>query len=378
MDLDPAVTTYQDEGVPSVDEPVQALRRLLRTDPGFADEPRRLARGLLDLLPYDDRAVRLLALGAELGVPALIGDGQLADARRALMDRAGLHPDAAGWVVEAWRAVGAGERVSDFGAVRLAAWPDGTLLVVTRESRGVFGATVDGSGPSHWRLLAPAAGAGGLAVSAVTERIVVAWPQTQGVYALEVHNRDGTLAGDPPEPVTEVRAGLTPDTPFAILAVDESLNHLVWPVDGGRLRRGTWRAWPSDDPDEDLPPVGATVTALDAGRVSPDAALLVVATDHGRVLATRWDLLGEHVTSWREVALPGAAVTVAAAGRLLFAETADGEIVDGGGAVVAPASGERLVAAAAAGDTAWLASVTADTMTLSRPGSGAAWSLRAP
>ena len=86
--------------MPTADEPVRALRRLLRTDPGFAGEPRRLGRGLLDLLPHDERAVRLLTLAAEAGVPALVGDGPPADARRALIDGAGLHPEAAGWVVD--------------------------------------------------------------------------------------------------------------------------------------------------------------------------------------------------------------------------------------------------------------------------------------
>jgi hypothetical protein len=364
--------------VPSVDEPVRALRRLLRADPGFPGDPRRFGRGLLDLLPADDRAVRLLTVAAEIGVPALVGDGRLADARRALIDRAGLHPEAASWVVDVWRAAaaGAGEAVGSFGAVRVAAWPDGTLLVVTRDSRGVFGATVGRSGPSPWRLLAPGAGAGTLAVSAEGARVVVAWIQTHGVYAVEVHHSDGTLAADPPEPVAEPRAGLSPETPFAILAVDETLHHLVWAVDGGRVRRGTWRAWPSDEPDEDLPPVGAAVTALDAGRISPDRALLATATDAGRVLVAGWDLPGEHVAAWREVALPGAAVTVAAAGSQVFAAAAAGEIVDGAGEVVRPADGERLVAAA--GDPAWLATVAADTMTLSRPGSGEAWSLPAP
>jgi hypothetical protein len=364
--------------VPTADEPVRALRRLLRTDPGFAGEPRRLGRALLDLLPHDDRAVRLLTLAAECGVPALAGDGRLADARRALIDGAGLHAEAAGWAVDVWRAAASGEPVTGFGPVRLAAWPDGTLLVVTRDSRGVFGATVGTAGPSPWRLLAPGAGPGGLAVSADDERVVVAWPQTEGVYAVEARHRDGALAADPPEPVAEARAGLTPGTPFAILAVDETLNHLVWPVDAGRLRRGTWRAWPSDEPDEDLPPAGAAVTALDFGRVSPDVAVLVVVTDGGRVLAARWDLAGDHVAAWREVVLPGAAVAAVVAGSQVFAATADGEIVVGAGRVARAASGERLVAAVAAGDTAWLATVAADTVTLIRPGSGAAWSLRAP
>ena len=206
--------------------------------------------------------------------------------------------------------------------------------------------------------------------------VVVAWPQTEGVYAVEVRHRDGTLATDPPEPVTGARAGLTPDSPFAILAVDETLNHLVWPVDGAGLRRGIWRAWPSDDPDEGLPPVGAAVTALDAGRVSPDVAQLVAATDSGRVLAARWDLPGDHVATWREVALPDAAVTAVAAGPRVFGgpRTARSSTAR---AVVRPASGERLAAAAAA-DPTWLATVAADTLTLIRPGSGAAWSLRAP
>ena len=370
------MTTYQDEGVPSLDEPVRALRRLLRTDPGFPGEPRRLGRGLLDLLPQDDRAVRLLTVSAEIGVPGLVGDGRLGDARRALIDRAGLDPEAAGWVVDVWRAAGEDEPGHGFGAVRLAAGPDGTLLVVTRDERGVFGATVGRSGPSPWRLLAPAAGAGTLAVSAEGAGAVVAWPQTQGVYAVQVHIRNGTLAADPPEPVTGARAGLTPASPFAILAVDETLHHLVWPVDGGRVRRGAWRAWPSDEPDEDLPPPGAAVTALDVGRPSPGTALLVAATDSGRVLAADWNLPGDHVAAWRQMALPGPAAAVAAAGSRVFAEIADGGIVGRAGDVVRAASGERLVAAA--GDPAWLATVAAGTMTLSRPGSDTAWSLRAP
>ncbi|MCU7727004.1 hypothetical protein ODJ79_25025 [Actinoplanes sp. KI2] len=387
--------------MPSADEPIRALRRLLRLDPAVAGEPRRLGRGLLDLLPHDDRAVRLLTVAAELGVPAMVGDGQLADARRVLADRAGLHPEAAAWVVDVWhaavahdpvdvgraavaddpvdagRAAVADEPVGGFGPVRLAAWPDGTLLVVTRDARGVFAAAVGRSGPSPWRLLASASGAGGLAVSAEGDRIVVAWAQPEALYAVEVRHRGGVLAADPPEPVTGARAGLTPDKPLAILAVDETLHHMMWPVGDGRLCLGTWRAWPSDDPDAELPPAGAAVTALDTGRLSPDAVLLVAATERGRVLTARWDVPAEHVAPWRVVTMPEAAA-VAAAGSRVFAATVHGEIVDDAGEVLATVSGERLVAATAAGDTAWLATVVADTMTLSRPGSGADWSLRAP
>ncbi|SNY65275.1 hypothetical protein [Paractinoplanes atraurantiacus] len=326
--------------MPRFDEPTRALRRLLRADPELAGEPRRLGRGLLDLLPHDDRAVRLLALGAELGVPALVAQGRPADARRALIDRAGLHPEAAGWVVETWRAAGGEDPAGGFGPVRLAAWPDGTLLVVTREERGVFGATVGASGPSQWRLLAPSAGPGGLAVSMEGERVVVAWPQAGGVYACEAYRGDGAFGAAPPELVAEERPGLTPGAPFTFVAVDETLNQFVWPLNGGRMRRGTWRAWPSDEPDENLPSVGATVSTLDVGRPAPDVAVLVATTVDGRVLTAEWNLSSGHVAAWRETERPGAAT--------------------------------------AAGDTAWLATVAADMLTLSRPGAGAVWSLRAP
>ncbi|MEW2593933.1 hypothetical protein AB0893_26310 [Micromonospora aurantiaca] len=390
-------------GVLSVDEPGRALRRLLHTDPAFAAEPRRLSRGLLDLLPHDDRAVRLLTVGAELGVPNLLARGEPHAARRVLSEQAGLRPDIADWVVAVWRMATTDEVPpapgSGGGVVRLAAWRNGVLMVVSRNARGIFAATVDSSGPTPWEKLATPSidGNSDVAVTMNGEQAVVVWPGAQGAQAAEVRRRDDVLTAGTPRLVVEARDGVAPRGPITALTIDDSLHHLVWSVDGHRLRRSTWRAWPADDPDDDLPTCGAPgekATRLDVGRASDDLAWLAAATDRGRILVTRWDLARDDIASWVSVALPGKVVTVAVAGSRVFAGMVTGEVVAvradavfarrGWAAVTVRGPGTRAdsLAAAIVGDETWLATGGVDTvLTQVAPAGqppGRPWSLGTP
>lgn len=386
----------------SVDEPGRALRRLLQTDSTFAAEPRRLSRGLLDLLPHDDRAVRLLAVGAELGVPNLLAHGEPDAARRVLSEQAGLRPDIADWVVAVWRTATTDEVRPAAGSgdvVRLAAWPNGVLMVVSRNARGIFAAAVGRSGPTPWQKLATPLndGISDVAVTRNGERAVVVWPGAQGAHAAEVHCRQDVVTADTPRLVVEARDGVALRGPITALTIDESLHHLVWSVDGHRLRRSTWRAWPADDPDDDLPACGAPgekATRLDVGRASDDVAWLAAATDRGRILVTRWDIARDDIASWISVAVPGEVVTVAVAGSRVFAGMVTGEVVAvradavfarrGWDAVTVRAPGTRAdsLAAAIVGDETWLAVGGVDTvLTQVAPSgqrAGRSWSLGTP
>ncbi|MGX6603194.1 hypothetical protein ACWKSP_13790 [Micromonosporaceae bacterium Da 78-11] len=322
------------------DGPGRALRRLLDADRAFADEPRRLGRALLDLLPYDDRAVRLLVLGAELGVPTLLKNGEPAAARQALTDRAGLQPDVADWIVALWQ-TGAGNSgttadrprppVAAASALRLAAWPDGMLLVVARADAGVFGAVVDPRAlrPPVWQLLAtpPGRGSGDVAVTVDGEQATIVWAEAGVGYAAALHRRGTTLTAGPARVVVEPHDGLTVGDPIAALAVDDSSLDVIWSADSRRLRRSTWRTWSADAPDDELPSgcaSGEAVTRIDAGRAGPELAWLAARTDRGRVLVSRWDLGRDDIASWVPLHGVDDATDVAVAGPLLLVGSADG------------------------------------------------------
>ena len=82
-----------------------ALRAALEFDPGESGvDPERLERLLRDVLPFDDRVVELLLLGARIGVPVLVSSGRSRDALHLLATDIGLRPEVALWVVERWSA----------------------------------------------------------------------------------------------------------------------------------------------------------------------------------------------------------------------------------------------------------------------------------
>ena len=97
-----------------------ALRTALRHDPAFPDEPGRLARGLTDLLPSDERTVALLVTAARAGVPGLLARGQHREARNRLADHGGLREDVAGEIVAAWLGATVGTVPPTAGTTRAA------------------------------------------------------------------------------------------------------------------------------------------------------------------------------------------------------------------------------------------------------------------
>ncbi|MEU7866500.1 hypothetical protein [Dactylosporangium sp. NPDC049140] len=367
------------------DRPSRAIRRLLHVDRTFADEPRRLRRGLTDLLPDEDEAVRLLAAGAEAGVPALLKFGAAAQARQALVDGAGLRPGDADWVVAVWTAgldaseppraaPGAGDGPGAPEAVSMALLADGTALLLTRGTGGVHAGRV-GLGdprpaPPRWqRVAAPAEpGSRDAAVAVTGGGATIVWSDRAGVFAAEVRP-DGIGRA---RLIVPAGPGEQARRPLGALAVEDGSLDVFWSADGRRLRRGMWRSWSAEAVTLDLPPAcgaGEELRRVAVGRGGADVAWLAVATDQGRLLISRWDLGRDTVAAWVPVPLPMRVLDVAAVGGSMLVATDSGQplMFDSASAfarqAVAPPpasgrSGDRVESLAAAFDPAgvlWIA-----------------------
>ena len=408
-----------------IEGPGEALRRLLAADRTFADEPRRLRRGLLDLLPPDTdlSTVALLCTGAEAGVPALVAGGDPARALRRLGE-AGLRPEIAEWVVAVWSsAVGARPAPASTpagtpgatlmtgtpDAVRLAAWPDGTLLVVVLGGTGVLAAALEprsgeprsgspgrypGPGnrpglPLSWVPVARPASprSRDVAVTVDEERATVVWSDADGAFAAGVARTGTGVSVDAPRLVVPARDGRQIRHPIAALAVDETSLDVFWSADRQRVHRSTWRSWGADSADLALAECCAPnehLTRLDASRAGNGTAWLAARTDRGRALVARWDLGSDQIGSWTPLSAAGV-LDVALAGDTLAAAMRDGTVLLlpadlSGGALgverVTPAA--ESLAAARAGGELWLARRAGTAGLLSRWASDEARSLWAP
>lgn len=354
--------------MPDTEAARAALRRLLHADRTFADEPCRLRRALLDLLPEDDLAVRLLTVGAEVGIPALLKGGETHPARQALIDDAGLRPEMADWIVAVWSGglvtggeagaggsvtgaeswaggapAGAGAPASDgpeppFAApdvLRLAALPDGRLIIVGLGGAGVLAAFADvrsgrPAAPAWRSVAAPQSPRSrDVAVTVRGRQATVVWSDAGGVYA-----RDADPAADRPAAAARLVVPAPGDVPvrhpIGALAVDDSSLDVFWSRNRQVLRRSTWRSWAADSSELELPGCcapGEGVSRMDVGRDGADLAWLTVRTDRGRVLVSRWDVGRDDIASWVPVPLPGNAVDAAAAGAGVIMAMRDGRLL---------------------------------------------------
>jgi hypothetical protein len=333
-----------------IDDPARAVALLLQVDPTFVDEPARLRRGLLDLLPDNDRAVHLITVGAETGVPALISAGDPTSARQRLIDAAGLRDDVADWVVAVWAAGTAAEGPAappaantavpeqELGtptAVRIAAWPDGVLLVVAMGATGFFAASIDptqavATAPNWHRVASPqAALSRDAAVIVHGEEATVVWSDADGVFASAVRRPGTRLAIEPARRIVPAHGDDQPRYPLAALPADQDSIDVFWTADRQRLWRSTLRPWSTDAAPLELPAFcqpGERARRLDAALVGTDAAWLVALTDRHRLLVSRWSLTRDDLASW--VALPHATtiLDVAIGGPAVYAWTGKGSL----------------------------------------------------
>jgi len=331
--------------VPEAVEPARAVAELLSVDPTFADEPARLRRGLRDLLPDDDRAVHLLAVAAEVGVPPLLAAGQRDGAHQRLVQHAGLRPEIADWVLNAWsndRSTSGekGPPVGDAVAVRVAGWSDGSLLVAVLGSRGLFAAEVDPAKPAGcaWLKIATpqTPRSRDVAVAVRGDRGFVAWSDANGVFACDVRRQppDGSsrdLIAEPVRTVAGRRAGGEPQYPVAVLATDDWSLDVFWTADGQVVRRSTLRQWSSDAEPAEMPSGWERperISRLDADRSGAELAWLVALTDRNRVLVSRWDLARDDVTEWVPVPTSATVLDVAVAAASIVACTEAGELIE--------------------------------------------------
>ena len=363
-----------------------ALGEALRLDPTLAAEPARLRRALADLAPHDERGW-LLALGAATAVPALIGQGQAAEARAHLTDACGCRPDAARWAVSAWAlALGQGTGQDEdlpagprdgaspgFGirpgpqaaadeppdeepgpptALRVGVWPDGTPSAAVVTMRGVFAlADLRAQARGQWRRAATVQAPLSRDVSLVLDghRAEVVWTDHDGVHARSLRRAAaGRLSLGGPRLLAAPPEGEQARYPLAALGYEADTLSVAWTAGRRALVLTEERGLlPAGNPVL-LPAAtaaGERLAGLDVCTETERTAWLACRTDRGRVLAARWDLSASEVSSWRPLDLPADLLATAVVG------------LDGIPVLVAVAAGGALLSldlrAADGGRAAW-------------------------
>jgi hypothetical protein len=390
-----------------------ALAQALRLDPTLAAEPVRLRRALADLAPHDQRGW-LLALGAAVGVPELIGQAQQAEAQARLVDTCGCRPEVAGWVLSGWvlalggeladgpahqpaatapepdEAPPEGTPAAEPGApsaLRVSVWPDGTPALATVTMHGVF-VLPDAGSPARgrWRYAAPLHSplSRDVALAVGSNQAQVVWTDHDGVRARSLRrsgpssvNLDGTrLLVSPPD-------GEQARYPLAALGSGADALSIVWTADRRTLiltEVSGWLPGRATVPLSALCADGERLASLDGCAETERTAWLACRTDRGRLLVAQWDLTVGEVGQWRPLDPPVSPVAIAVAcfGGVPFvvAATGNGDLISldvriaARGAVswhsidrpepIRSAAPARIIAAAApdpgeVGKTGWLA-----------------------
>lgn len=350
-----------------------ALRSAIDFDPGgVALQPERLERLLRDALPFDDRAVELLLLGARTGVPVLVATGRARDAVHALTADIGLRQEVSTWVVNRWagglrvaplapggggghgganhpslpqppvrQAVSAGDTPAGVAFARVTATGAGVVVAATDLDGVHIGILAAGADEVAWRRLASprSAFARDVVLRRSENQVLALWSDHDGVSSRTVSDSgDGRMgpvlmmmssAGE-----DEIRYPLT-----ALPRRGTDQVELFWTRDRSNLHRTTCRPGEAGEQVVLPPPcVGReklqSLDAVEAGGVAWLAAL----TDHGRIVVSRWDLGVDLHNSWHSAAPPvtglcGAAlvpreegaptlITLARDGRLLSLDLA--------------------------------------------------------
>jgi hypothetical protein len=314
-------------------ETTAALSAALAYDPALPDEPERLGRALTDLLPFDERAVRLLTVAATAGVPALLTAGLTGEAKNRLIDQFGLRADVAAEMVDTWLAAsgrtgadvsspapGVAALVGEFPgaptAVSVGAGPAAGALVGLVTAGGVFaGLVVDGAAQGWRRVASPTAPTSRdvAVVSHEDERYVV-WTSSDGVFARGVTGTAGVPALGEPRLVARPGTG-QPRYPLAAVSDDAGSVDVLWTSDRVAVVHNVLRDW-AGSPTTDVPaaPSTARFTGLAADYAGGRTAWLAALLDDGTALVARWDLALRSIGAWTRIQPPVAlgAITVAA------------------------------------------------------------------
>jgi hypothetical protein len=292
-------------------ETAAALAELLRTDPSYAGDPERLSRALLDLLPYQPRTVRLLALGAALGVPT---SSPTAALDRLLSD-GGLQPDVAAWILAHFLAAISGEPfepsmeslVEPPGqptVVRLGVWPDGQATTAVISATGIYATNTartarPGGAPTLWRRIATPTASPSRDAALVfhSGSATILWSDVDGIHACDLRRGESRLL---------VPCG-QPRYPLAALAGDQSSLDVLWTTDREALRHSLIRTGlPTPEPKDVsfAGEPGERLKCLDLAQENDRRAWLTILTDHGRLLVAQWDLMIDDISAWSEIAPP--------------------------------------------------------------------------
>ncbi|MBB5873177.1 hypothetical protein F4553_006611 [Allocatelliglobosispora scoriae] len=273
-------------------------------------------------------------------------------------------------------------------AVRLGVWSDGrpTVGLVTPSALYVAlpGIGLGQTGREAWhRIASPqAAGSRDLALAIGPSRGTIAWSDTGGVRAVGMTRTPGGAAGlalDEPRTIVPAVGTDQPRYPLVALDADGVTLDLVWTSDRRTLRRGVIRQWQPEVTVSDLAGLcerGERLRSLDVALATDRSAWLMVLTDRGRVLLSHWNLMIDDLSAWVVVESPvdlaAAAIVQLAAGPTIIAGTPAGHLISvdapsahaGRGEwrsvdrpVEVPTAPVRSLAAASAGDVAWLAVV---------------------
>jgi hypothetical protein len=336
-----------------------ALAEALRLDPTLAAEPERLRRALADLAPADERGGWLLALGAAAGLPALIGQGEAAQAHARLRDLCACRADAANWTVSAWALAlardlpagvwgpaaaadepdsepdGPSEDPGPPTALRVAVGPDGGLVVAAVTARGVF--AVDGvqaSARGRWRRVAAVRAPLARDVALEPRAGLVVWTDHDGVRARALR-RDGPRLGlGDPWLLAWPPAGEQARYPVAAFGHPDGGLCVLWTSDRLDLALAEERAWGTGRGAAPIPRAcgdGERLAGLDWCLETSRTGWLLCRTDRGRLLAARWDLTVNECGGWFELTPPAAPVAAAVACLhavpFAIAATAEGQLL---------------------------------------------------
>jgi hypothetical protein len=321
----------------------EALQRALTLDSTLCLDPARLRRALRDWLPFDERLVQRIALGADVGAAALVTTGQSAEAVARLADLSGMRPAAAHEVIRAWSDAlgsGPGEPFGTTNGVAAPAVADAPLsgdaptgvamvrlldvaglwVVATGGQDGFYAACIGDEGRvfGSWRQLATPAGplARDVALTTAGPRAGVAWWSDRlGIYASQLGLDTDPDAGRALHIGPAQRMVETKDARYPIAATaDQGASDVFWSPDRQTVTGVAITAGGSCSEAKPIPTPchgRERLVGLDVVRAGT-CGWLVALTDAGRVLLSPWDLPTDQHNMWISGAAPLAGVAASA------------------------------------------------------------------
>lgn len=355
------------------DAAAMALRSALVYDKDLAWDWQRLRRALLDIVPHDDAAARVLSFGAECGIADQLVAGRVDEALHGLEEACGMRPDTALWVLRAWcialdlaaprstitsttpapTRVGPEPFVGPALPTTGGGGSDGyeqspdpveatpvTLIRSVGNDRGIFLAAgvndgfavalldTDSGRTSQWRYLArPNSPLSRdlilLGGSQAVDSADALWTDSAGVLQRRIR-LDGVLSDDRPvlrlddEVLALSIEKPGPRFPLAVSrSEDNAISDIVWTSNRKQLLRSTVRREGSAERPVALPELCENherLNYLETVAAGPSSQRLVALTDRGRVLISIWDTSTDLYARWEEVHPPTSSVVAVTIG----------------------------------------------------------------